>query len=98
MGSYPSKKCSAGMGELWLSLRKPLSILLWKILSGPMYAGRIGRDKPTIPSLNSINTIDIVNFIQITQLLVLFCIMVNLGWSIQTHHSYSPTCSKEVDA
>ena len=49
-GSSPSKKCSVGMGELWLSLRKHRSILLWKILSGPMPAGCIGRDES--PDLN----------------------------------------------
>jgi hypothetical protein len=42
-GSSPRRKCRAGIGDDWLSLRKPLMVLLWKISNGFMLLGRMGR-------------------------------------------------------
>ena len=42
MGSSPKRKCRAGIGELWLSFKKPLRVFLWKISRDFMCVGRIG--------------------------------------------------------
>ena len=44
IGGSPSRKCSAGMGELLLSFRNPLSTLLWKVEIAFVLTGRIGRE------------------------------------------------------